>query len=101
VQIEESVIDAAAETQAMQLLRTEYGRAAITAYIEQWLGESGVCYSRDMHLTNDKAYIMSLLTVLISNEAGAVHAVKELDGYFAEHGYTIPQLQITRKEKKP
>lgn len=96
--IEEPAMTSEVAEQAARLIHTEYGRAAISAYIENWLGESGICFSKDMNLSDDKAYIMSLLTVLISSDTSAAHVVKELDGYFSENGYTIPQLQITRKE---
>ena len=96
--IEEPELDAAAEAQALQLLRTEYGRSSIAAYVEQWLGDDGVCYSKDMGLTDDRAYIMSLLAVLTGRDPAAGFVVRELEGTYAEHGYTVPQLQITRKE---
>ena len=100
VRIEDSVLDEEAAAQALRLLRTEYGRAEVAAYIERWLGESGVCFSKDMKLVDDKAYIMSLLAVLTGSDAGAIHTVKELDGAYSENGYTIPQLQIERREGK-
>lgn len=98
--IEESSFDMDISTHAAELLNTEYGRVAIAQYINQWLEETGVCYSKDMHLSDDKAYVMSLLAVLTSNESSALHVVKELDGSFSENGYTIPQMQIRRKEEK-
>ena len=98
VLIEEPELDAAAEAQALQLLRTEYGRSSIAAYVEQWLGDDGVCYSKDMGLTDDRAYIMSLLAVLTGRDPAAGFVVRELEGTYTEHGYTVPQLQITRKE---
>ena len=100
VLIQESAIDQDAVKQAERLLHSEYGRAAVAAYVENWLGESGICYSKDMHLADDKAYIMSLLAVLNGNDPAAVFHVKELDGCFTENGYAIPQLRIMRKEAK-
>lgn len=100
VVIEESSFDMDAAIHAAELLNTEYGKVAIAKYINKWLEETGVCYSKDMHLSDDKAYIMSLLAVLTSNESSASHVVKELDGNFSENGYTIPQIQIRRKEGK-
>ena len=100
VHIEENGLDAAAAAQAMELLRTEYSRSAIAAYVEKWLGNRGICYSKDMHLTDDKAYIMSMLAVLISSDPSTTYRIRELAGNFTENGYTIPQLQITRKEGK-
>ena len=86
--------------QAEQLLHSEYGRSAIASYIEELLGVSGICFSKDMHLTSDKAYIMSLLSVLAASDTAAKYQIKELDGKYSENGYEIPQLQITRKEEE-
>ena len=100
VLIQETMPDADAAAQAAQLLRSEYGRAAIAAYVQGWLGDADVCYSKDLDIKNDKAYIMSLLAVLTSGDPAAEHQVKELGGTFRENGYSIPQMQICRKEKK-
>lgn len=100
VLIQDPSPDAEAATQAAQLLRSEYGRAAIAAYVQNWLGEEGICYSKDLKLQDDKAYIMSMLAVLTSGDKAAGYTVKELDGTFKENGYSIPQLQIRRKENE-
>lgn len=100
VLIQDPSPDAEAAAQAAQLLRSEYGRAAIAAYVQNWLGEEGICYSKDLKLQDDKAYIMSMLAVLTSGDKAAGYTVKELDGTFKENGYSIPQLQIRRKEKE-
>ena len=44
--IQEPTLDADAAAQAAQLLRSEYGRAAIAAYVQGWLGEDDVRYDR-------------------------------------------------------
>lgn len=100
VLIQETTPDADAAAQAAQLLRSEYGRAAIAAYVQGWLSESDVRYSKDLGIQDDKSYIMSLLAVLTSGDPTAAHQIKELGGTFSENGYSIPQMQIRRKEKK-
>ena len=100
VLIEETPVDAAVSAQAMRLLNTEYDRVAVAAYVEQWLAASGICYSKDMKLDNDKAYVMSLLAVLAGQRSDAAEQIEVLDGYFTENSYPIPQLVITRKEDK-
>lgn len=100
VLIQDPSPDAEAAAQAAQLLRSEYGRAAIAAYVQNWLGEEGICYSKDLKLQDDKAYIMSMLAVLTSGDKAAGYTVKELGGTFKENGYSIPQLQIRRKENE-
>lgn len=98
--IQEPTLDADAAAQAAQLLCSEYGRAAIAAYVQGWLGEDDVRYSKDLGIQDDKSYIMSLLAVLTSGDPTAEHQIKELGGTFSENGYSIPQMQIRRKEKK-
>ena len=100
VPIEETSVDDDTLKQAQKLLNSEYGRAAVAAYVENWLGESGICYSKDMRLLDDKAYIMSLLTVLASSDRDSQFAIKILEGRFTENEYSVPQLQIRRKEGK-
>ena len=99
VLIEETGLDAATEEQAARLFRTEYGRAAIAAYVGTWLEGRDICYSKDLGLSDDKAYIMSMLAVLTGQDPDADYLVRELEGTFTENEYTIPQLQITRKER--
>lgn len=99
VLIQDTSPNVEATAQAARLLRSEYGRAAIAAYVQNWLGEEGICYSKDLNLQDDKAYIMSMLAVLTSGNNTAGYTIKELDGTFKENGYSIPQMQIRRKEK--
>lgn len=100
VPIEEPSIDDEVINQAQKMLHSEYGRAEVEAYVENWLGQSDTCYSKDMQLKDDKAYIMSLLAVLAGSDRNARYTVKELDGCFTENVYSVPQLQIRRKEDK-
>lgn len=96
--IEEPEITDEILAQAEQLLHSEYDRASVQSYMESCLGDSPSCYSKDMHITDDKAYIMSLLSVLMSDSPDALFTVQALDGLYTENGYSIPQLQIRRKE---
>ncbi len=98
VLVDEETLSPETRLQAELLLHSEYDRNAVAVYIEQWLGESGVGYSSDLELRDDKAYIMSLLAVLVSGDARAKYRVAELEGSYSENGYTIPQLQIIRRE---
>lgn len=100
VLIDETGLDAAAAAQARELLRTEYNRSAVAACVAQWLGDADICYSKDIHLTDDKSYIMSLLAMLTGNDPSGTYRVRALAGTFTENSYTIPQLQIQRKEGK-
>ena len=99
VLIEDQELDAGVEAQAAELLRTEYNRSAVSRYVEQWLGERGICYSKDLGLSDDKAYIMSMLAVLTGQDPEAGYLVRDLVGNYTQGQYTIPQLQITRRKE--
>lgn len=98
--IEDIQPDAESTTRAAQLLQSEYGRAAVEAYVQGWLGTAETCYSEDLPIQGDKDYVMSLLAILGSKSPSASYTIKELGGAFIENGYSIPQMQICRKEKK-
>ena len=100
VLIQEGEIDPEMARQAQLLLHSEYGRSEIAANVEQWLGEAEVCYSEDLNLEDDKAYIMSLLAVLTGGDRSSTYTVRELEGVYSENGYAIPRLQIKRREEK-
>ena len=99
VLIEDQELDAGVEAQAVELLRTEYNRSAVSRYVEQWPGERGICYSKDLVLSDDKAYIMSMLAVLTGQDPEAGYLVRDLVGNYTQGQYTIPQLQITRRKE--
>ncbi|MCD8376052.1 MAG: DUF5716 family protein [Oscillospiraceae bacterium] len=83
--------------QAAQLLRLEYDRAAVSAYVREWLGQSSACRSEDLNIQDDKGYIMSLLAVLNAKDSASDYEVMELGGSFYGNGYSIPQMQIILK----
>jgi len=85
-------------TQANQILRSEYGRAAVEDFVQTRLGDAGLCYSEDLSIADDRDYIMSLLAVLGGKDASAGYTVEELGGAFRVNGYLIPQMLFRRKE---
>ena len=89
------------QVRAAQLLQSKYGRAAVNAYVQGWLGDADIRCSEELSLEEDKDYIMSLLAILGSKDTSAGYVVQELDGIFCKNGYSIPKMQIRRKEKKP
>ena len=99
VLIEDAPPAADLRAQAAQLLHSEYGRAAIAAYVMDWLDGAEHCFSKDLGLKDDKDYIMSLLAVLTSGDKTAAYKTRELGGTYTENGYTIPQLEIRRRGK--
>ena len=100
VLIEENETDAASAAQAAALLHSEYGRAAVAACVQGWLGDRDTCLSEDIPLENDRDYVMSLLAVLSGGSRRAAYQVEELGGSVCENGYSIPKVQFSRKENE-
>ena len=86
--------------QAAALLHSEYGRAAVAACVQGWLGDRDTCLSADIPLENDRDYVMSLLAVLSGGSRRAAYQVEELGGSGCENGYSIPKVQFSRKENE-
>ena len=83
---------------AKSLFNLKYSKAAVAEYIKTLLDNRDVCYSKDMDITEDHVYIMSLLAVLGSYDSDAFYTAEILDGEYDQAPYRIPQLRITRKE---
>lgn len=96
--IQDMEMEPEAAVQAALLLHSEYGGREVAAYVERWLGDSGICRSEDLKLEEDKAYIMSLLAVLTGQDAASTYMVEILDGTYFNNGYSIPRFQLKRKE---
>lgn len=100
VQIQSAQVDQEVIRQSKSLLHSEYSRAEVRACVEHWLNGAESCCSSDVKVHNDKEYVMSLLAVLFGSDAQSGYTIEELGGNVTEYGYSIPQLQITRKGDK-
>ena len=85
---------------AGRLLQSEYGRLAVEAYVQAWLGDAESCSSKDLSITGDRDYVMSLLAIVGSKDRSANYTIEEMGGMHQENGYSIPQMTIRRKEQK-
>ena len=68
--------------------------------MQGWLGNDDVVYASQLPLRGDKDYVMSLLALLSEDDRGSAYRVRELEGSVRQNGYTIPQMEISRKEQK-
>lgn len=100
VPMEEGGPDDQAMARARKLLHSDYDRKSVIAYIQHLLEGKSAFRSEDMELTDDRAYIMSLLAVLNGGSPESGYTVEPLEGSYRENGYTIPELQIRSKEEK-
>jgi len=96
--VEEENVSDEVKADADNLLSYKYSRLAINAYMSKLFAEKNVLHSKDMNLIDDHAYVMSLLSVLGSNDPGTFYCTDTLEGVYAQSPYRIPQMRYSRKE---
>lgn len=99
VLVEEEPIGEDSKEEMASLLDSRYGKTGVRKYMERIFGEEAVRYSKDLELTDDQDYILSLLAVLNSDERGSFYIAEFLDGDFSKERYRIPQVRFARKGK--
>lgn len=100
VLVEEEPLGEESRDEMASLVDNRYGKSGVRKYMEQIFGEDAVLYSKDLELTTDHDYILSLLAVLNSDERSSFYKAEFLDGEYVKKGYHIPQIRFARKEKK-
>ena len=98
--VEEHTPDAEMISDAEALLRTKYGKAAVTSFMRERFANRDAVYSKDLGLHDDSSYIMSILAFLRGEDEEAFYSVQSLDAEYREGNYTIPQIKFSRKEGK-
>ena len=98
VTIEEEQASAAARREVESLLSLQYSKAAVAAFMEKIFMETDICYSKDLDITADHPYVMSLLALMGASDADSFYRAEVLDGVFTQPPYKIPQLRFERKE---
>lgn len=99
IEIEETEPDEETVREAMDMMRFKYSKEAVFQFIRERLTDADSCLSEDLDIQDDHAYIMSLLTAMESDDAGAFYRVKVLEGDYKQGDFTIPRLEFSRREE--
>ena len=98
--VEEHTPDDEMVSEAEELLRARYGKAAVTSFMRERFSNRDAVYSKDLDLRDDSSYIMSILAFLRGEDEDAFYSVQNLDAEYRDGNYTIPQIKFSRKEGK-
>ena len=99
VLLQDEAPDKGAWEEAEELFRAKYGKAAVKAYMEAFLSGQDTCYTSGIALADDHDYIMSLLSVMGSDDTDAFYSAEDLPGSYSSGRYTIPQIRFERRRK--
>ena len=100
VSIENEHISDSIKNEADGLFSYQYSKLAVTAYMKKLLTENESLLSGDIDIKDDHAYVMSLLSVLNSNDRDAFYDTEIMDGAYTQSPYQIPQIRFTLRERK-
>ncbi len=82
------------------MMNSPYHESKVREYMKRLFGESPVVFSDDMALTDDGAYILSLLSVLHGNDNEIFYSLEFMEGDVSKGSYTIPKIRFVRKKGK-
>ena len=98
VSIEDEHVSDTIRNEADSLFSNQYTKSAVAVYMKNFFLENDVRYSEDMDVKDDRAYVMSMLSVLNSNDKESFYHTEILDGVYTQLPYRIPQIRFIRKE---
>ena len=99
VLLQDEVPNKEAWEEAEELFKAKYGRSAVKAYMEALLAGQDIGYISGISLADDYDYIMSLLSVMGSDDTDTFYTAEELPGSYSSGLYTIPQIKFARRRK--
>ena len=98
VTVEEAEISDDMRLEIENMISLKYGKAAVAEYIANLFTNGDVFYSKDMNVSSDHAYLMSLLSVSNGSDEDSFYEVEILEGDYTNKPYQIPQLRFIKKE---
>lgn len=85
----------------LQQMKKLYPKTRIKKYIDNLFTENRqVVGSAEIPLNNDEDFILLMLAVISANDREMDYNVELREGRIINNGYSIPELNITKKEAK-
>ncbi|MCL2046338.1 MAG: DUF5716 family protein [Oscillospiraceae bacterium] len=98
VTVEEAEISEDMLLEIENMISLKYGKAAVAEFMASLFANGDQFYTKDMNVSDDHAYLMSLLSVSNGSDPDSFYQVEILEGDYTNKPYQIPQLRFTKKE---
>ncbi|MCL1976051.1 MAG: DUF5716 family protein [Firmicutes bacterium] len=82
------------------LVNSPYSKPNLLAFMNSFMQDREVAFSRDLNVNDDISYIISLLLVSSLDEGSHAYNTAVLPGEVEAGIYTIPQIRFERKKEK-
>ncbi len=86
-----------AKAMAMQIMNNKYSKKNVAAFVDELLGDKKVTSTRDFEISDDDAYIMTLLSVVQANEKFSGYTIEVKDEIVQTGTYEIPLIIYKRR----
>jgi hypothetical protein len=79
-------------------INSPYSKKNVRAYMEKLLENSDIAYTKDMHVENDMAYILSGLAVIAGSDRDSFYCIEPVDDTVASNCYELPSVRFIRRK---
>ncbi|HWQ73161.1 MAG TPA: Wadjet anti-phage system protein JetA family protein [Desulfitobacteriaceae bacterium] len=79
-------------------INSHYSKKNVRAYMEKLLENADIAYTKDMHVENDMAYILSGLAVVAASDRDSFYRVEPVGDTVASDKYELPSVRFIRKK---
>lgn len=86
-----------AKAMAMQIMNNKYSKKNVAAFVDELLGDKKVTSTRDFEISDDDAYIMTLLSVVQANDKSSEYTIEVKDEIVQSGAYEIPLIIYKRR----
>ena len=86
-----------AKAMAMQIMNNKYSKKNVAAFVDELLGDKKVTSTRDFEISDDDAYIMTLLSVVQANDKSSEYTIEVKDEIVQRGAYEIPLIIYKRR----
>lgn len=86
-----------AKAMAMQIMNNKYSKKNVAAFVDELLGDKKVTSTRDFEISDDDAYIMTLLSVVQVNDKSSEYTIEVKDEIVQRGAYEIPLIIYKRR----
>lgn len=86
-----------AKAMAMQIMNNKYSKKNVAAFVDELLGDKKVISTRDFEISDDDAYIMTLLSVVQANDKSSEYTIEVKDEIVQRGAYEIPLIIYKRR----
>ena len=82
------------------IMNSPYSKEKVRCYMERFMGERQIAYLSEMHIENDRDYVLSALAVIAGSDKASFYQVEAQETIVTIGAYSIPDVKFLRRKGK-